>query len=247
MNHPTLVWIALALFLFPVQLFVTAPYGRHIRRGWGPMIDNKLGWVLMELVSPLVFGFFFLTGDNVKTAPMWLFFGLWMTHYFNRSLVFPFRIRTKGKRMPLSIALSAAFFNAVNGFLNGHWLGEAGPVYPADWLADPRMIAGLMLFLAGAGINNWADDRLIRLRRSTGEGYRIPRGCLFEYISCPNHFGEIVEWTGFAVMCWNLPALSFAIWTAANLIPRARSHHRWYREHFEDYPEKRKAVIPGVW
>jgi len=65
-------------------------------------------------------------------------------------------------------------------------------------------------------------------------------------VSCPNLFGEIVEWSGFAMMCWNLPALSFAIWTAANLIPRAISHHRWYRQRFADYPAARKAVIPFI-
>ena len=74
----------------------------------------------------------------------------------------------------------------------------------------------------------------------------MPKGGLFRYVSCPNHFGEIVEWAGFAVMCWNLPALSFAVWTAGNLIPRSLSHHRWYREHFPDYPAERKAVIPFV-
>jgi steroid 5-alpha reductase family enzyme len=31
------------------------------------------------------------------------------------------------------------------------------------------------------------------------------------FISCPNHFGEIIEWIGFAVIAWNLPALSFAV------------------------------------
>jgi hypothetical protein len=76
--------------------------------------------------------------------------------------------------------------------------------------------------------------------------YAIPRGSLFECVSCPNHLGEIVEWFGFALMCWNLPALSFAIWTAANLIPRALSHHRWYAEKFANYPKERKALIPFV-
>jgi 3-oxo-5-alpha-steroid 4-dehydrogenase 1 len=47
-------------------------------------------------------------------------------------------------------------------------------------------------------------------------------------------------------MCWNLPALSFAVWTAANLIPRSLSHDRWYRERFPNYPRERKAVIPFV-
>ena len=58
--------------------------------------------------------------------------------------------------------------------------------------------------------------------------------------------GEVIQWSGFALMCWKLPALSFAIWTAANLIPRAWSHHKWYRTSFADYPQGRCAVIPGL-
>jgi hypothetical protein len=45
-------------------------------------------------------------------------------------------------------------------------------------------------------------------------------------------------------MAWNLPAFSFALWTAVNLIPRALDHHRWYLKTFPDYPKERKAVIP---
>jgi len=42
-----------------------------------------------------------------------------------------------------------------------------------------------------------------------------------------NFFGEIVEWTGFAVACWSLPATAYAIFTACNIGPRAISHHRF--------------------
>jgi hypothetical protein len=39
----------------------------------------------------------------------------------------------------------------------------------------------------------------------------------------------------------------FAVWTAANLAPRAHSHHRWYRDNFVDYPLERKALLPRLW
>jgi protein-S-isoprenylcysteine O-methyltransferase Ste14 len=67
---------------------------------------------------------------------------------------------------------------------------------------------------------------------------------MFEMISCANYFGEIVEWLGWAVLTWSLAGLTFALWTAANLVPRARAHHEWYRMHFPDYPDRRKAIIP---
>lgn len=243
-NYLMLAWIALAILLFPIQLKITAPYGRHTHKKWGPVIPNKLGWIIMEIVSPLIFAGFFLGGANIKTTPMWIFFALWMLHYINRSIIFPLRTRTTGKVIPVTIVLSAIFFNIVNGGTNGYYLGSLADPYPANWLTDLRFLIGLLVFATGAFINLQSDQILLNLRKPGETGYKIPKGGLFKYVSCPNHFGEIVEWTGFAILCWNLPALAFAVWTAANLIPRTLSHHKWYREKFEDYPEERKAVIP---
>lgn len=240
------VWILLAFVLFPVQLRITAPYGRHARPGKGAQVANRLGWIVMESVSLVVFAWLFLAGDATKTAPAWIFFALWAAHYVNRSFIFPLRLRTKKKLMPVAIVLAAISFNIINASLNGYYLGFLGDPYPEDWLGTPQFIIGLFLFVAGAIINLWSDNRLISLRESHETGYQVPHGGLFGYVSCPNHLGEIVEWTGFAIMCWNLPALSFAIWTAANLIPRSLAHHRWYRQHFADYPGERKAVIPFI-
>ena len=239
-----LAWIGLALVLFPIQLLVTAPYGRHVHSGWGPRISNRLGWSAMEFVSLVVFAALFLTGPVPKAPPAWIFFALWMAHYANRSLIYPWRTRTSGKTIPLAIVASATVFNVINAGLNGYYLGWLTP-YPQSWLMDIRFIVGLILFVFGAAANLGADDRLISLRSASTE-YAIPCGSLFEHVSCPNHLGEIVEWLGFALMCWSLPALSFAIWTAANLIPRALSHHRWYAEKFANYPKGRKALIPFV-
>jgi 3-oxo-5-alpha-steroid 4-dehydrogenase 1 len=238
-----LAWTGLAVLLLPIQLLVTAPYGRHTHGGWGPRLPNRAGWIAMELVSLLVFGALFLGGPVAKTAPMWVFFAFWTAHYVNRSLIYPFRTRTGGKRMPIAIMLSAMAFNVMNGGLNGYYLGWLSQPYPPGWFSDPRFAGGVVLFAIGAVTNLWADGRLIALRYGEIE-YAIPRGGLFELVSCPNLLGEIVEWSGFALMCWNLPALSFAVWTAANLVPRAISHDRWYRRRFADYPVARKAVIP---
>ena len=148
--------------------------------------------------------------------------------------------------MPLIIALSAIFFNSINAGLNGLYLGNYGHLYNEDWLMDGRFMVGLLIFLVGACINIQSDNILLGLRKPNQQGYVIPKGGLFSYVSCPNHFGEIIEWMGFAILCWNLTALSFAIWTAANLIPRAIAHHQWYKEKFPDYPKGRKAVIPFI-
>ena len=74
------------------------------------------------------------------------------------------------------------------------------------------------------------------------------QGGMFEYVSGANFFGEMVEWAGFAVACWSLPALAFALFTWSNIGPRAVQHHRNYLEKFRgEYPANRKAVIPFVY
>ena len=238
-------WIILAIVTFFINLKIKAPYGRHSKTTWGPMIDNRLGWIIMELPALLTCPILFFLGDGEKATVTYIFVGLWVIHYFNRTFIFPFRIRTNGKKMPLAITFSAIFFNVVNGFICGYFLGNFAN-YGDDWMSSIPFILGIIIFFIGFFINNQSDTILINLRKPGELGYKIPKGGLFKYISCPNLFGEIVEWIGFGIMCFALPTLTFPLWTMANLIPRALAHHEWYQDKFEDYPEERKAVFPWI-
>ncbi|MEP7197048.1 MAG: DUF1295 domain-containing protein [Saprospiraceae bacterium] len=244
-NNFMYVWIALAIVVLPIQFFITAPYGRHYKSSWGKAMSNQWGWVLMESVSIIGISYLFLSSSKVKSDYAWFVFILWCCHYIYRSFIFPFRTRTKNKLIPVGIVLSAIFFNVINSGTNGYYLGYLEN-YSQEWFHSIQFILGFMLFITGASINFISDNYLIHLRKEDSNSYEIPRGGLFEYISCPNHFGEIIEWCGFAILCWNLPALGFAIWTISNLIPRALSHHKWYKENFVNYPSKRKAILPGI-
>ena len=61
------------------------------------------------------------------------------------------------------------------------------------------------------------------------------------------NLGEILEWVGWAILTWSWVGLSFAVWTAANLAPRAIAHHRYYRQKIDGYPQGRKALLPYVY
>ena len=237
-------WIILAVVVFFILLKITAPYGRHSSEKWGPLISNKWAWMIMELPVLIVLFVMILPDVILFSFPYLIIIGLFTLHYINRIFIFPFRIHTKGKKMPVVIMLSAIFFNIINGFSFGYYFIHFAD-YTNDWLGDPRFILGIILFFTGLYINWKADSILINLRKPGETNYRIPNGWLFTKISCSNLFGELIEWLGFAILCWNLPALTFLIWTAANLIPRALSHHKWYKEKFTDYPE-RKAIIPYI-
>ena len=241
-----LIWLVLAAVTFFALLSLTAPYGRHRRQGWGPGLPARAGWLLMELPAAVVVAFFFFVSERRTESVSIVFLALWQIHYLHRSLVYPFRVRASDRRMPLAVALMAVVFNMTNGYLNGRWLFALGPTRSADWLVDPRFLMGVALFAGGFALNLHSDALLSRLRRPGESEYRVPRGAAFRLVSCPNYLGEIVEWCGWALLTWSPAGLAFALWTAANLVPRAISHHRWYRERFPDYPRERRAIVPFV-
>ncbi len=239
-------WIAVALMVLVTMFFVTAPFGRHTSEKWGPMISNKWGWVIMEFPSLAIMVYFLFWGSRSFDSYAWILFALWIVHYVNRTLIYPFRIKSTPKKMPVFIVVSAIGFNLMNAGLNGYYLAEAAApeTYSQKWLTSPYFIIGGILFITGMLINLKSDNILIHLRGKGETGYKVPQGFLFKYISSPNLFGEIIEWSGFAVMAWNLPALTFMVWTLANLVPRAKNHHDWYKRNFPDYPKERKIVFP---
>ncbi len=239
-------WIGLAVTTCALLFFVKAPYGRHVRKGWGPEIPARLGWILMETPALAVMAVLFFTGTHQDDPAAWAFLIMWEIHYVHRTWIYPFRARMSGKRMPLVIALMAVVFNGVNGGINGLFLFHLAPNYGAGWLLTPMFIGGALIFVIGMAINLHADTVLIRLRSGSTEGYRIPHGGAYRFVSCPNYFGEILEWIGFALATFSLTGVAFAAWTIANLLPRARDHHRWYKGYFPDYPPHRRAVIPGL-
>jgi hypothetical protein len=236
-------WIGIAIITFLVLVIfkIKAPYGRHTSNRWGKMIANHWGWFWMELPALLVFPMLTIFGPAEKSLLSWLLIGLWVIHYFYRTLIFPFKVKAINKKMPLVIVLSALFFNMVTGFFIGYYIGFISQ--PNTSLLSANVFIGFIMFFAGMYINRTSDNILLALKKEN-KGYQIPKGWLFNYISCPNLLGEIIEWTGFAVIAWNLPAASFAIWTFCNLVPRALNHHKWYHEKFSNYPENRKALFP---
>ena len=240
-------WIAIGILSFPFILKYDAPYGRHTSNKWGPLVDNKFAWIIMELPALIVFPILVFTSENTVSAITKVFILLWLLHYFNRTIIFPLRIKTKKKKMPLIIAFLAFIFNIINGLVNGIYFSSVRFDYSETWLSSPQFIIGITLFIIGFYINNKSDSYLISLRKGKKKkGYVIPKKGLFNYVSCPNFFGEILEWLGFAVMTWSVAGLAFFLWTSFNLVPRALSHHRWYKNTFHEYPKDRKAIFPFI-
>lgn len=258
--HRTLCWLTLGFGIFTLLttvFVVVPPYGRHETKSkvYGFKIHPKVAWIVMEspalLVPLLCLGPDSLLGHDTRCLALpsnKILLGCFMFHYLNRAIIFPLRMRG-GKPMPFGIMFSAFFFCCLNGYLQGRHLTTLGCVDMSlevdTRLNEPHFYLGLLIYCIGWLLNYQSDDILRNLRKPGETGYKIPRGGLFEYVSGANFASETLEWAGFALAANSLPALTFAIFTACNVGPRAVAHHRWYLEKFNDeYPASRKAYIP---
>jgi protein-S-isoprenylcysteine O-methyltransferase Ste14 len=241
-----IAWMVLAAITFVALFFVTAPYGRFTRGGWGPRIKARWGWILMETPVLITFLVLYAISDRRSNPVCIVLLLFWTVHYVHRSFIYPFRLRSRRSTITVSVIAMGAVFNVGNGYLNGRYLFTLGPELMTSWFLDPRFIIGTILFWGGFALNQYSDQILIGLRSGGETGYKIPRGGAYKYVSCPNYLGEMVEWGGWALACWNPGALAFFLWTVANLAPRAIKTHRWYRNEFPEYPAERKALLPFI-
>lgn len=87
------------------------------------------------------------------------------------------------------------------------------------------------------------------LRRPGDTRHYIPRGGMYRFVTSANYFGEFTEWAGFAILTWSVAGAVFALWTFANLAPRAMQIHRRYLSEFGDEYRSlnRRYIIPFIY
>lgn len=129
------------------------------------------------------------------------------------------------------------------------WLAFSLPV-PTEEGAGPLSglrLVGLCLWLTGQFGNFYSHQKLRQLRQSSSNLENklvLPYGFLFDYVSCPHYFFEILSWVGFSLLCKFACCYCFAALTILILIVWGNRRHERYRKLFPKYPKQRRAVIP---
>ena len=239
----------IAVFVFIALYFVKAGYGIFRTKQWGLSINNKVAWVMMEAPVFIVMLYMWASNGACTALPSFLAFLLFELHYFQRSFIFPMLMNGKS-RMPIAIMLMGITFNVINGLLIGTSLFVFPPTLFNEgiaYLTHPTAILGIAIFFVGMAINLHSDHVIRHLRQPGDTRHYLPQKGFYRYVTSANYFGELVEWTGFALLCSTPASWLFVVWTAANLIPRAAAIHRHYREEFGEAVGTRKRVIPFVY
>lgn len=241
--------ISIGTIVFLVEAIggVRAEYGRYNKKNMG--FSAPVAWFLQESPAFLVpFGLWLYRGPSIfdKTTGSLntnlIVLSYFLIHYFNRSFIYTLRIKSSKKVNFMENGL-AFIFCMVNGSQIGHYHTYISGNALSTW----NFWLGTGLFFFGLWVNIDSDNRLLRLRKDSKakDDYKVPVGGFFEYVSAANYFGECVEWMGFALASWSLPALAFSLFTWSNIGPRGYHHHEFYLQKFGNkYPKNRKAIIP---
>jgi len=207
---------------------------------FGPILIHALVYFLPQLVYRV---------DFEKSHVQRVALGLVLLHYLKREFETVFIHRFGNETMPV--------FNIFKNSFHYWILGGANIAY---FLYHPKFtqhrsnlevnICAVAIILCILG-NFWTHIILRNLRPAGSNVRKIPRGFLFEYVSCPNYSLEILEWIIFAYMTQTLTAWIFTIIASGQMWIWAVQKHKRYRKEFDGkqgrdkYPY-RKVLIPFI-
>ena len=255
-------FLVLDIPIFLCLLFIKAYYGKFFNKSEDgnciqkllrkifPVIPSRISWIIQECPCVFITIFFIIYYYENLNYKNILVISPFLIHYIHRTFIFPFVIHSS-KNNPLEITLMAFTFCFFNAIMINRSIFCLIKDYGDEFLLN--YIFGLAIFLLGIYINIHSDYSMIKQRNANQDEnnkYIIPRGFMYELISCPNYFGELTEWLGFFILSNSFSGLVFFISTFANLFPRAIQYHQWYKNKFKEefVTDKdliqRKAIVP---
>jgi len=215
----------------------------------GPQISYKTVF-LVEYAGPLfIYFFFFLrpsfiySSEAATTAVQSVAFVAWTFHFAKREFETLFVHRFSNDTMPIfNLWKNCAYywaFAVVNGYLiNRPHFGEN-----SSFLSILLPVVLFAIFELGNGV---VHLQLRNLRPSGTKKRGVPRGGLFNYVSCPNYTCEIAAWAAFSLLTGSLGSWLFTLVGAGQMFLWAKNKHSKYRKEFRDYPAERKILIPFI-
>lgn len=172
-----------------------------------------------------------------------------VAHFVKREFETIFIHRFSASTMPMrNIFKNSAHYWLLSGLNLAYWIYS-----PTGSSAGPTnqllLAAGLALYAIGELGNLSVHLTLRDLRSSGGSERGIPQGFLFDIVTCPNYFTEILSWIGVWLLSGlNWAALLFAVVSAAQMASWGNKKEKRYRKEFGDkYKRKRFTTFPGIW
>jgi very-long-chain enoyl-CoA reductase len=207
----------------------------------GPILVHPL----VLAVRPYVYPSAPKEASQLQTLLCWLI----CLHFVKRELETLFVHRFSAATMPIRNIFKNSFhYWALSGALIAAFI--YAPSSAAAREANPLLLyPGLVLFVIGELGNLHTHLVLKGLRSAGGKERGIPRGFLFDLVTCPNYLTETISWLGVYLisgLSWGV--LIFLVVSVAQMCQWASKKERRYRKEFGDkYKRKRFTMLPGIW
>ncbi|RLN34384.1 very-long-chain enoyl-CoA reductase-like [Panicum miliaceum] len=213
--------------------------------GGGALLKSRDGMLVAYAPALVAAAASFAVPGAVDGARAQILSAALAVHFLKRVLEVLFVHRYSGS-MPLdtAVTIGTSYLLSTVTMIYTQHLSRGLPDPPVDLLYP-----GVAVFAVGIAGNFYHHYLLSRLRADDGggdKGYKIPRGGLFELVTCPHYLFEITGFFGFAMIGQTVYALAVATGTAAYLAGRSCATRRWYESKFKEFPARIKALVPFV-
>jgi very-long-chain enoyl-CoA reductase len=141
-------------------------------------------------------------------------FTMWILHYAKRSFEALFVHKYSQATLPIfSLKDNSGLKNCLYywGFAVAQTLMVCKTSQISRSLNERLQNAGLGIFLVSEILNGYCHWALRRLRPKGSVGHFLPKGFLFNRITCPNYTFEILSWIGFAMVAQTVVSVLFPI------------------------------------
>lgn len=203
---------------------------------FGPLVLYPLFYLQPSLIYPSFVPF------DERPLVQHVALALWVFHYLKRELETLFVHRFSNDTMPFLNLFKNSGYYWGNTALCAYFVNH--PLFTPP--SETFLYVGASLFFISELMNLSAHITLRNLRRPGTTERNIPRGGLFELVSCANYTWEILAWVGFTILTHSAASAIFTLIGAAQMVVWALAKHRRYRKEFKDYPRGRKAIFPFI-
>lgn len=207
----------------------------------GPIFIHPLIYAL----RPYIYSNAAPEGSQLQGLTMMLIMG----HFVKRELETLFVHRFSSSTMPFRNVFKNSFHYWILAGLNiAAWIYAPS----APTAKEPNLLVmfiGLALYGIGEMLNLQTHLTLMNLRSPGGTERAIPKGALFDLVTCPNYLTETIAWTGILLVSnfsWSVAL--FVIVAVGQMAVWAKKKESRYRKEFgTQYKKKRYSMLPGIW
>ena len=217
---------------WPKIVFMAAISGACLSAGYLMFVDQDN---LISFLKPYA-----INGNFDRQIFVSFFCWFYILRLFITVFVFLKRKMAWSETMIITGLMSLALFAFANAGGNSNQ-----PIGLLDYFS-------IFLYLLGSWLNSWSEyTRYIWKKDENNQGRLYTIG-LFKYSMHINYFGDIILFTGFALMTWRFSLLIIPLAMSLNfvfyIIPRLDKYlAEKYGDEFNAYASKTKKLIPWIY